>query len=79
MRNKAFEKLVTKGLTKSRYRNVETSRRDILSVLASNRGLAPDYDQFVFDDGSARHLVNVNGTIPVVYKYEIVFIISKNR
>ncbi len=67
-RNKAFEKLVSKGLSKSRYRNSETCRRDVLSVLGSFRGLAPDYDVFVFDDGVERSLVNVNGTIPVSYR-----------
>ena len=69
-RNKAFEKLVSKGLSKSRYRNSETCRRDVLSVLGSFRGLAPDYDVFVFDDGVERSLVNVNGTIPVSYRWE---------
>ncbi len=68
MRNKAFEKLVSKGLSKSRYRNVDPCRRDVLAALGAFRGLAPDYDVFVFDDGSERNLVNVNGTIPVLYR-----------
>ncbi len=68
MRNKAFEKLISKGLSKARYRHPEVCRRDLVSVLHSFRGLAPDFDRFVFDDGDEKNLVNVNGTIPVTYR-----------
>ena len=43
-------------------------RRDILRVLESYKGLAQDFEKFVFDDGEELSLVNVNGTVPIVYR-----------
>lgn len=68
MKNKAFEKLVVKSLAKVKYRFPEVCKRDVLAVLAGYRGLAPQHDTFVFDNGEEMPLLNVNGTIPIVYK-----------
>lgn len=68
MRNKAFEKLISKGLSKAKYRHLEACKRDLFEALHAFKGLAPDYDTFVFDDGEEKTLVNVNGTIPINYK-----------
>ena len=68
MKNKAFEKLIVKSLSKLKYRFSDTCKRDLVSVLASYRGLAPQHDTFVFDDGEEKPLLNVNGTIPIVYR-----------
>jgi ESCRT-I complex subunit TSG101 len=68
MKNKAHEKLVSKGLAKAKYKYVEPAKRDLLEVLRGYRGLAPKVEVFVFDDGDERNMINLAGTIPVQYR-----------
>lgn len=68
MRNKSFEKVVTKGLAKAKYMYYDTSKRDLFNVLRVYKGLQPKMETFTFDTGEERTLVNVNGTIPILYK-----------
>ena len=68
MKNKSFEKVVTKGLSKAKYMYYDTSKRDLFNVLRVYKGLQPKLETFIFDTGEERTLVNVNGTIPILYK-----------
>ncbi len=68
MKNKTYEKIVTKGLSKAKYKHTDACKRDLLSVLASYKGLQPKLDTFVFDSGDERTLLNLNGTIPIIYR-----------
>ncbi len=68
MRKKANEKLVSKGLAKGKYRFVEAAKQELLDAVRVYRGLSPQVEKFVFDNGDEKQLVNVNGTIPVEYK-----------
>ena len=47
---------------------LDACKRDLLSALKVYRGLQPESDTFVFNDGRELNLVNLNGTIPVTYK-----------
>ncbi|XP_068250029.1 tumor susceptibility gene 101 protein isoform X5 [Palaemon carinicauda] len=51
-----------------KYQNVEKTKRDVMTALHNYRGLSPKLDKFVFNDGSDRELLNLEGTIPVRYK-----------
>lgn len=68
MRHKSAEKIVTKAVGKAKYRHPEIAKTDVLSVVRVYKGLSPELDKFVFDDGNEKSLINVNGTIPVEYK-----------
>ena len=68
MKNKSYEKTVTKGLSKAKYKYYDTSKRDLFNVLRVYKGLQPKLDTFIFDTGEERTLVNVNGTIPILYR-----------
>ena len=68
MRNKTFEKVVNKGLSKAKYRYIDASKRDLFNVLRMFTGLQPKLDTFTFDTGEERSLVKVQGTIPILYK-----------
>ena len=68
MKNKVYEKIVSKGLTKAKYKHLDACKRDLMAVLAAYKGLQPKLDTFVFDTGDERPLINLNGTIPIVYR-----------
>jgi ESCRT-I complex subunit TSG101 len=68
MRQKSYEKIITKAVAKGKYKNPDKARADTLSVVKCYIGLTPKYEQFVFDNGDEVNLLNVNGTIPVEYK-----------
>ncbi|XP_044732313.1 tumor susceptibility gene 101 protein [Chrysoperla carnea] len=51
-----------------RYQNPDVTRREILSVLNHYNGLAAHLEPYVFNDGTKMDLVNLAGTIPVMYK-----------
>lgn len=52
----------------SRYQNPETTKKHVASVLNVYKGLQFEIEPFVFNDGSRKELVNLQGTIPVAYK-----------
>ena len=40
----------------------------MLNTVKIYRGLSPQFEKFVFDNGDVAQLLNLNGTIPVDYK-----------
>lgn len=52
----------------TKYKNPETTRKDVVSAVQQYKGLAPKFEPFVFNDGSKMDLLNLEGTIPVNYK-----------
>jgi len=68
MRMKAYEKIITKSLNKAKYRHPSKCKAEVLNVVKIYRGLSPQFEKFVFDNGDVAHLLNLNGTIPVEYK-----------
>lgn len=61
------EQVVSQAVA-NRYQNVDKTKRDVMTALHNYRGLSPKLDKFVFNDGSDRELLNLDGTIPVRYK-----------
>ncbi|XP_042214351.1 tumor susceptibility gene 101 protein-like isoform X2 [Homarus americanus] len=61
------EQVVSQAVA-NRYQNAEKTKMDVLTALHNYRGLSPKLDKFVFNDGSDRELLNLDGTIPVRYK-----------
>lgn len=68
MRVKAFEKIINKSMNKAKYRHPSKCKMEVLNVLKIYRGLSPQFEKFVFDNGEVAQLLNLNGTIPVDYK-----------
>jgi len=68
MRLKAFEKIISKSINKAKYRHPSKCKAEVLSTLKIYRGLSPQFEKFVFDNGEVAQLLNLNGTIPVEYK-----------
>ncbi|KAK7073913.1 hypothetical protein SK128_026677 [Halocaridina rubra] len=61
------EQVVSQAVA-NRYQNGDKTKRDVMTALHNYRGLSPKLDKFVFNDGSDRELLNLDGTIPVRYK-----------
>ncbi len=68
MRLKAYEKMVTKSMSKAKYRHSSKCKAEVLNTVKFYRGLSPQFEKFVFDNGEVADLLNLNGTIPVEYK-----------
>ncbi|XP_045464065.1 tumor susceptibility gene 101 protein isoform X2 [Harmonia axyridis] len=51
-----------------KYRNLEATLREILSVTTHYHGLQVLKDTYIFNDGTPMELVQLNGTIPVRFK-----------
>lgn len=51
-----------------KYTNRDQTQRDILNVFAAFKDLRPKVDAYVFNDGSRKELLCIDGTIPVLYK-----------
>lgn len=60
------ESRIRQGLTK--YQNADITRKHITSVLSKYNSLQCKVEKFVFNDGSYKELLNLQGTIPVRYK-----------
>ncbi|XP_032665106.1 tumor susceptibility gene 101 protein [Odontomachus brunneus] len=52
----------------ARYQNPDITRKHVVSVLNLYKGLQYEIEPFVFNDGSRKELINLQGTIPVAYK-----------
>ncbi|KAH0946475.1 hypothetical protein HN011_011045 [Eciton burchellii] len=52
----------------SKYQNPDITKKHVISVLNLYKGLIYEIESFVFNDGSRKELLNLQGTIPVVYK-----------
>ena len=50
------------------YKNINATKKDIAQAIEQYRALNFRQDAYVFNDGTQRNLVNLSGTIPVVYK-----------
>lgn len=59
------------------YKNSTATKKDILQALDQYRALTFRQDSYVFNDGARKELVNLSGTIPVIYKSMYAFIILK--
>ncbi|XP_023321816.1 tumor susceptibility gene 101 protein [Eurytemora carolleeae] len=68
---KTLEKYISKQLTRLNYRNTVRCKEDIINALRSYKCLAPGIETYVFQDGDSMVLLNLGGTIPVLYKDEI--------
>ena len=69
--NNAYETTVAvyTFLSRAKYNNVPTCRRDILEALHFYNGrLKPKLDKFTFSDGRARDLIVIEGTVPIQYR-----------
>ncbi|XP_033212082.1 tumor susceptibility gene 101 protein isoform X2 [Belonocnema kinseyi] len=64
--NHAVETSIKQALSK--YQNAEITRRDVINVLQIYKGLQHKMEPYVFNDGSRKELLNLQGTIPVTYK-----------
>jgi len=58
--------MIKQYLTK--YKNPETTRKDVVNAIQQYKGLVPKFEPFVFNDGNKIDLLNLEGTIPVTYK-----------
>lgn len=54
MRSKTTEKSVSKILSKIKAKHYDAARNDVINVLRVYRGLSPNLDTFVFDNGDER-------------------------
>ena len=54
MRSKATEKSVAKILSKIKTKHYDAAKNDVINVLRMYRGLVPNLDTFVFDNGDER-------------------------
>ncbi|KAI0210696.1 hypothetical protein LSAT2_004542 [Lamellibrachia satsuma] len=52
----------------SKYQHPDIAKRDILNVFNSYKDLRPVLDAYVFNDGTRKELLCLDGTIPVPYK-----------
>ncbi|EEZ99668.1 tumor susceptibility gene 101 protein [Tribolium castaneum] len=52
----------------SKYHNPDVTFRDVLNAVNHYQGLLPFHEYYTFTDGSTMELVNLTGTIPVIYK-----------
>lgn len=50
------------------YIDPTTTKKDIVDCLKQYKALTIRYEEYVFNDGTAKQLVNLQGTIPVRYK-----------
>ena len=68
MKMKAYEKIVSKALSKAKYRHANKCKSEVLNAMKIYRGLSPKFEKFIFDNGEEKDLLNLVGTIPVDYK-----------
>ena len=64
MRLKAYEKVVAKAVGKAKYRHPSKCKNEVFNTVKIYRGLTPQFDKFVFDNGDVAQMLNLNGTIP---------------
>ncbi|XP_071135228.1 tumor susceptibility gene 101 protein-like [Mytilus edulis] len=55
----------------SKYKYADIAKKDILGVFSQYKDLRPTHGPFIFNDGSQKDLVNLDGTIPVNYRGNI--------
>ncbi|KAK2726202.1 tumor susceptibility gene 101 protein-like [Artemia franciscana] len=57
------------GYINKNYKNAEATKRAVKSVLSTYKNLAPKISSYVFTNGVQKELLCLDGTVPVVYKY----------
>jgi ESCRT-I complex subunit TSG101 len=65
---KTKEKYVSKQLAQLGYRCVAQCRDDLVATLRLYRSLAPSAETYVFETGEMAQLLNLGGTIPILYR-----------
>jgi ESCRT-I complex subunit TSG101 len=50
------------------YKNIQATKKDVMTALEQYRAVTYRVDTYVFNDGSKKELLNLSGTIPVIYK-----------
>ncbi|XP_075160459.1 tumor susceptibility gene 101 [Haematobia irritans] len=58
----------------SKYKHANATKKEVMDVVTNYRSLTYNLQRFVFNDGNARDLFNLQGTIPVVYKNNTYYI-----
>ncbi|XP_078309350.1 tumor susceptibility gene 101 protein-like isoform X2 [Crassostrea virginica] len=53
------------------YKYADIARRDVMNAVGQFKDLRPTLDPFIFNDGTRKDLLNLDGTIPVTYKGSI--------
>ena len=67
----SHDSTVSSFLQRGNYsNNGNRCKADILGALHHYNGLKPKLDKFTFNDGRARDLICLEGTIPVPYRQE---------
>lgn len=59
----------------SQYKNIQATKKDVLDALDQYRALTHRVDSYVFNDGTKKELLNLNGTIPMIYKSEFIIVV----
>ncbi|KAH3737980.1 tumor susceptibility gene 101 protein-like isoform X1 [Dreissena polymorpha] len=62
----SFDPFLKSSLKK--YKHPDVTKTDVLTALTAFGDLRPKFEDFVFNDGITRQLVQLDGTIPVTYK-----------
>nr|KAF6378870.1 hypothetical protein mMyoMyo1_009760 [Myotis myotis] len=60
------ESQLKKMVSKYKYRDLTV--RETINVITLYKDLKPVLDSYVFNDGSSRELMNLTGTVPVLYR-----------
>ncbi|XP_077298549.1 tumor susceptibility gene 101 [Arctopsyche grandis] len=50
------------------YKYADLTKRELYNVVQCWKSLSASTDKFIFNDGSCKDLINLEGTIPVIYK-----------
>lgn len=61
------------------YKNIQTTKKDVVEALAQYRALGNSLDHYVFNDGTRKELLKLHGTIPVIYKSTLLFVFALRR
>ncbi|KAK3605192.1 hypothetical protein CHS0354_013003 [Potamilus streckersoni] len=64
-----YEQFVKNSLSK--YKNPDIAKQDVMAVFNAFSDLRPKLDDYVFNDGTKRTLLQLDGTIPVTYRGNI--------
>ena len=65
---KTVEKYLHKNLTKLSYKHVGLCKSQLVGCLRTYQCLAPSAETYVFETGEVEQLVNLGGTVPIIYK-----------
>ncbi|KAL4613454.1 tumor susceptibility gene 101 protein-like [Arapaima gigas] len=64
----AVSDVALKKMLSKNYKYRDLTVREMSPVMSHYKDLKPSLDDYVFNDGSSKELVNLSGTIPVSYK-----------